>query len=249
MDIKKLVPDSDIRNWVGPFDDMEWYFSLGKEQAEKIIKELSVKPEHKILDLGCGCGRIAIHFLNYLNDQGKYIGIDNNKPMLSYCKDNIAVLKDNFQFHYIDVYNGAYAPEGKLMPEVVVLPIESESVDIVILWSVFTHMFLKDMDSYLKEIYRVLKKGGRVIASLNLYNEFIRNQIKLNKSYLDIKYSVDEYSYTLDLKIPEGGFAHKEDKVKECYWNNGFFIEKINYGIWPCKELTGEFHDYIIAKK
>ena len=68
MEIKKLIPDSEIRTWVGPFNDKEYYFNLGKEQAEKIIKWMSIKPDDKILDLGCGCGRIAIHFLNYFYD-------------------------------------------------------------------------------------------------------------------------------------------------------------------------------------
>lgn len=249
MEIKELIPELQIRNWVGPFDDKEWYFSLGKEQAEKIIQWLSIKSEHKILDLGCGCGRIAIHFLNYLSKQGKYFGIDNNMELLSYCSDNISKLKDNFQFQYIDVYNGAYAREGKLKAQEVILPMENESVDIVIMWSVFTHMNFRDINSYLKEIYRVLKKGGKFIASLNLYNEFISNQIKMDKAYLDIKYSIDEYSYSLDTEIPEWGFAHKEEKLKEAYWRNGFLINEIKYGIWPCKELTGEFHDCIIAQK
>jgi SAM-dependent methyltransferase len=249
MNIRKLVPDSDIRTWVGPFNDKEWYFNLGREQAEKIIKELSVKPHHKILDIGCGCGRIAIHFLDYLNKEGKYIGIDNSNPLLSYCTENISTINNNFQFHYIDVYNGAYAPVGKLSAREVIFPVEDNSVDSVIMWSVFTHMHLKDIDAYLKEIYRVLKKDGLFISSFNLYNKFTENRIKLDKSHLDIKYCIDEDSYSLDTEVPERGFAHSEEKVKEIYWNHGFLIKQINYGIWPCKEMTGEFHDYVIAQK
>jgi len=249
MEIKNLIPVPEIRNWVGPFNDKEWYFNLGKEQAEKIIQWLSIRPEHKILDLGCGCGRIAIHFLNYLSKQGKYIGIDNNKELLSYCVDNISILNDNFQFQYIDVYNGEYANEGKLKCQEVVFPVGNEAVDYVIMCSVFSHMYLDDIASYLKEIYRVLKRGGLFISSLNLYNEFTHNQIKMDKSHLDIKYSIGEDSYCLDTEEPERGFAHKEEKVKELYWKNGFLIREIKYGMWSSKDLTGEFHDYIIAQK
>lgn len=249
MEIKHLIPEPQIRNQFGPFDDKEYYFNLGREQAEKVIQYLNIKPEYKILDLGCGGGRIAIHFLNYLSEQGKYIGIDINKDFIGYCSNNITVLKDNFQFKFIDVYNGAYGREGKLKADEVIFPIESESMDVVILWSVFTHMNLADISSYLKEIYRVLKKGGRVIASLNLYNDFISKQIDMNKSQLDIKHAVDENSYTLYPEIPEWGFAHNEDKVKELYWESGFLIREIKYGIWCCKEQTGEFHDCIIVEK
>ncbi|GLC32559.1 class I SAM-dependent methyltransferase [Clostridium omnivorum] len=249
MNIKKLIPNSNIRNWVGPFNDDEYYYDLGKSQAEKIIQWLSVKPEHKILDIGCGCGRIAIHFLNYLNEEGSYIGIDSNKELLSYCKDNITVLRRNFQFQYVDVYNRAYSPQGKINTQDFVFPIEDESMDIVILWSVFTHMYLTDIDSYLKEIHRVLKKGGLVLASLNLNNSFTKQQIETKKSHLDIKYFIADGLFSLDTDTPESGFAHDEDKVKELYWKYGFLIKEIKYGIWSSKELTGEFHDTIIAQK
>jgi ubiquinone/menaquinone biosynthesis C-methylase UbiE len=249
MEVSQLIPETKIRNLFGPFDDKEYYFNLGKEQAEKITQWLSIKPEDKILDLGCGCGRIAIHFLNYLSEQGKYIGIDIDKDFISYCSNNISMLDDNFQFHFIDVYNGAYGREGKLKADEVILPVESESMDVVILWSLFTHMNLTDIESYLKEVYRVLKKGGRFIASLNLYNKFVENQMKMNKSQLDIKYRVDENSYTVFEEVPEWGFAHNEDKVKELCLESGFYIKEIKYGIWHCKELSGEFHDCIIGEK
>lgn len=249
MDIRKLIPALEIRNWTGPFDDEEYYFNLGREQAEEIIQWLCIKPEHKILDVGCGCGRIAIHFLNYLSKQGEYIGIDSNNKLLSYCGENISRLNSNFQFKFVDAYNGAYSREGKLNCSDIVFPVADESMDIVIMWSVFTHMHLTDADSYLKEVYRVLKKGGLFISSFNLHNKFIENQIKTNKSYLDIKYKINEDSYSLDKETPENGFAHKEERIKELYWKNGFFIKEIKYGIWSSKELTGEFHDCIIVQK
>lgn len=249
MEIKKLIPDTEIRNWTGPFDDKEYYFNLGKEQSEKIIKWLSIKPAQTILDIGCGCGRIAIHFLDYLNKQGQYIGIDSNKSLLSYCVKNISAINNNFQFKLIDAYNGVYSQDGKIKCQDIIFPIEDESVDIVIMWSVFTHMYLTDIDSYLKEIHRVLKKSGLFISSFNLYNKFIGNQIKMGKAYLDIKYRINEDSYSLDKDIPENGFAHNEEIVRELYWKNEFLIREIKYGSWSTKELIGEFHDCIIAQK
>ncbi len=248
MDIKKLIPDLNIRAWVGPFDE-ECYFSSGKEQTEKIKYLLSIKPDSQVLDLGCGCGRIAIHFLDYLSPQGKYLGIDNNTNLLSFCTGYIAPLNENFKFEYIDVYNGEYAPEGKLKCHEVVLPLENDSVDVVIMWSVFTHMYLYDIDPYLKEIHRVLKLGGRFISSFNLYNDFIENQIVMNKSHLDIRYKINDDSFSLNKEVPEQGFAHREDRVIECYTKNDLTIKQITYGVWSNKELLGEFHDYIIAQK
>jgi ubiquinone/menaquinone biosynthesis C-methylase UbiE len=45
------------------------------------------------------------------------------------------------------------------------LPISDKSVDRIILWSVFTHMFRADISHYLKEFSRVLRPGGFVFAT------------------------------------------------------------------------------------
>jgi SAM-dependent methyltransferase len=177
------------------------------------------------------------------------LGIDNSKPLVSYCMDNISTINDKFIFQHVDVYNGAYAPEGKQKPHEFIFPIEDESVDIVIMCSVFTHMHSNDIQAYIEEVHRVLKKGGLFISSLNLYNRFTCNQIEINKSHLDIKYRIDEGIYSLDTEIPERGFAHDEEMIKEFYWQSGFRIKEIKYAIWSSKDLTGEFHDYIIAQK
>ncbi|ADL50249.1 class I SAM-dependent methyltransferase [Clostridium cellulovorans] len=247
--LKRFIPDSDIRNWVGPFQDKDDYFNLGKSQAEEIINWLNIKPVDKILDLGCGCGRIAIHFLDYLNEEGKYIGIDNNKELLSYCSENISAVKENFYFQFLDVYNGAYAKEGKLKVQEIKLPIERSSIDSVILWSVFTHMYIDDINSYLKESNRVLKENGTIIVALNIINDFSKKQMEEGKAVLKMKYSVDDYSCTLDRDTPESGFGHSEDKIKELFWNNNFIIREIKYGSWCCGQIGGEFHDCIIAQK
>lgn len=45
----------------------------------------------------------------------------------------------------------------------------------------------------------------------------------INKAHLDIKYMINGDSYSLDMEVPERGFAHNEEK--EFYWKNGFFIK------------------------
>ncbi len=47
---------------------------IGKHQFDFLVKE-GLKPSMKLLDLGCGCLRGGVHFINYLNADN-YFGID-----------------------------------------------------------------------------------------------------------------------------------------------------------------------------
>jgi hypothetical protein len=70
-DIKNKVH----RNFVGG----HWE-KLGKLQLDFLI-EYGLKPNHKLLDLGCGCLRGGIYFLDYL-DAGNYFGLDINSSLI-----------------------------------------------------------------------------------------------------------------------------------------------------------------------
>ena len=41
-----------------------------------------LKPYHRILDIGCSVGRLAMPLRNYLNDKGSYVGLDVVPPVL-----------------------------------------------------------------------------------------------------------------------------------------------------------------------
>lgn len=53
---------------------------MGRLQLDFLIKQ-GLKPEHKLLDIGCGCLRGGLHFLKFL-DAGKYHGLDINKSLI-----------------------------------------------------------------------------------------------------------------------------------------------------------------------
>jgi SAM-dependent methyltransferase len=72
------------------------------------------------------------------------------------------------RFGHLDVANARYNPKGKIRGEEVAFPVASRSADAVLLASVFTHMDEDHIFRYLSEARRVLKVGGRVLASFFL---------------------------------------------------------------------------------
>lgn len=247
MELFDLVPDTEIRTWVGPFQDRRLYFEAGKHEAQRFIELSEMRSSHHVLDMGCGCGKVAIHFMDYLTT-GKYTGVDNCPELLQWCVDKIASLRSNFIFQFIDVYSADSHPAGKIMPSEMKLDIPDDSVDIVIANSLFTHMRIENVEPYLKEIYRVMKNGGKLLATYLLLNDETLRSISKGISLFDTKYNVGKFSKTKNEENPEEGIAHDEEKVMALYGTHGYTVTRIIHGGWG-RNIEEDCQDLIIAIK
>ena len=77
-----IPPDELIREHSGGID-RERFISMGDE----ILQHSLILPSHRILDLGCGCGKLARPLTMYLNSEGGYDGIDITKEVINWCKE------------------------------------------------------------------------------------------------------------------------------------------------------------------
>lgn len=248
LDLRKYIPDSDIKTWVGPFPDKEIYLRIGKNQAEKFIQLTGAKKNSRILDLGCGCGRLAIHFIELLDGIGTYIGIDASRELLDWCSSKISPDWPNFEFHRVNIYNGAYNDKGSMQPREFKIPFGDSSFDIIYAVSLFTHMRFDDMVYYLREIYRVLKKDGKFLSTYLLLNDGSLQAISKKESHFNLIYQVGEHSRTFSEKCPEEGIGHDEHELMRTYDEIGLRASLIEYGSWP-RKYTEDLHDVVIATK
>ena len=136
------------------------------------IKE-GLRENMSLFDFGCGSGRLALA-LKKNNFKCNYSGQDIVPELINYLK-----LK-------VPNANVICAKERKiLMPD--------ESQDIVVNFSVFTHLLLEEIFIYMKDIFRVLKPGGSHIFS---YHEFDLNPFpeEPKKVYIRNKCHISEKS-------------------------------------------------------
>ena len=126
-----------------------------------------LKASDRVLDIGCGPGRLAVPLTRYLDDAGSYDGLDIIPESIDWCRENISKRDERFRFHLADIRNSAYNESGAdSCVELSFFPSTDETFDFVFLASVFTHMLPEGVEHYLSEIARVLKPGGTLFDHL-----------------------------------------------------------------------------------
>ena len=100
-----------------------------------------LKPEDKVLDIGCGIGK----FLDRAKDKVKEVaGLELNEKAISICKAN-----------GLTVYNELIGEHEKY---------RHEYYDVVCLFQVLEHIY--DVREFLEHALKVLKKGGKLVIGV-----------------------------------------------------------------------------------
>lgn len=100
---------------------------------------------NKILDFGCGCGRVIRHF--HAVTRSQLHGTDYNREAIDWCRRKLGF--------------GQFEVNGLVPP----LPYMKEEFDLVYALSVFTHLPESLQVAWMSELCRVLKPGGHLLMT------------------------------------------------------------------------------------
>jgi SAM-dependent methyltransferase len=137
-----------------------FFFLSAVLEATRFSARLGYTKSSRIVDIGCGLGRLATGLLAEFGDV-PYLGIDANEDFVRWCRENIERYHPRFQFVHLDMANELYNPAGTLDGSELRLPVDDASADIVYLWGVFTNMVPEHVEAYIGEIGRILRSQGR----------------------------------------------------------------------------------------
>jgi len=157
MQKKSIVPKTDYSKIAECYDRVR---SEPGTLLPHIIKYGDIKPNSKVLDIGCGTGR----FLTYLSHMTKCLlfGLEPSHEMLA------RALREAFP-------KGSSRRIAWIRGDGQRLPFSNEVFDCVYMTSVLHHIERKELA--LQEIYRVLRKGGRCVILTHSHSQIKRNAL------------------------------------------------------------------------
>ena len=239
-----MIPPESM-NFVGKGD----FEKIGREFKQYFIDLANIQPSDRILDVGCGIGRMAVPLTDYLSPEGEYWGFDIVQMGIRWCQRRISPKFPNFHFLHSDIKNKQYNRKGKTPADQFRFPFDDGAFDFVFLTSVFTHMLPADMEHYLSEIARVLKQGGRCLITFFLLNDESKKLLLAGRSSLDFKHEI-QGCLAANAQNPEAAIAYEEDQVQRLFANYKLKIAPpIHYGSWCERDRSLSYQDIIVAVK
>ena len=227
----------------------------GREYVAFMWDLCGLQPDEDVLEVGSGAGRLAIPLTEYLTS-GTYEGFDVHRARVEWCQREITSRYPNFRFQIVDVFNKTYNLPGRTPPGEFTFPYEDESFDFVFVVSVFTHMLPEGVARYIAEIARVLRRGGRCLASFLLLNDEVIRRIESqpersdpSSNSVDAALGHDFGNYRVsNPATPEAVIALDEQFVLDLYRDNGLEVTDVRHGSWSRREpsITGG-QDVILA--
>lgn len=227
---------------------LDGFLKSGDVFMSSFVQILHPEPSIRVLDIGSGIGRHTLPLTKMIDSHGRYDGIEIVIAGVKWCRKHISNRFPNFRFQHVDIYNGAYNPRGKILPEEFVFPFEDNSFDVVMALSVFTHMTPDSVKNYLKESYRVLKPGGKAYFTYFLINDDSNKRLRNKNNTQPFEQTLDGY-WTTNHQIPEAAIAYDEDVIRRFYSDSNLKINKIYYGSWCGRKKFTDYQDIVLASK
>jgi len=215
------MPPRRIRRGISPL----WsdFKGTGRDQVEFLVELCGLRPSHRVLDIGCGVGRLALPLSQYLNSEGAYEGFDILDYMINWCRKNISSRHANFHFETAAVASTTGSSSPGQSAEGYRFPYEDDSFDLAYAGSLFTHLTAGGTENYLAEAVRTLRPGGVLVATFNLYNS--ESQALIPGRRLAEIWPNDYGTYRIKEKdSPESNVAFDEAYLRKVYQRVGLTI-------------------------
>lgn len=216
-----------VGNWI--LGNQSLFLQDGKRQWQRLCDHGLAGPETALLDLGCGCGRLAFAMAPpgaaAPAFEGQYTGVDIDAEMLAWCRQTFPGA--HFRFLRMEMPSQAYRSDGHAAAEQPALKVGDASQDLVHGNSLFTHLLEPELRYYLREAARTLRPGGHLWATV-----FSLDHVRTRPSYGDrwtFRHRAGP-AWVENEACPEAAVAYEEEFLRHVCEASGFKNVSVNPG-------------------
>lgn len=170
------------------------------------LNYLNLKQGERVLDLGCGAGHETLQAAALVGNEGEVVGLDLTPEMLDAARRN--------------AYEKGVGNTRFVNNSIEDLPFKDNSFDIVMSNCVINHA--SDKNQVFREIFRVLKSGGRFVVADAVSKEELPDYIKNDPDQWAACFggAITEENYLQCIR--DAGFTNSNILNRREYLKNGY---------------------------
>lgn len=172
-----LIREGGVHPTLGPKLRGEPFGVNGLPTFQKFVR-LGVRPDHTVVDYGCGTLRIGVHLIRYL-EPGRYWGFDIHEGILDIGRGLVG--KD-----LID----SKKPNLRLIGPDTIAQAAAAAPDFVFSVGVLLHVHPTDLGEYFGNIRKLLEAGGRGLVTARVAEKTVHYW---ERSWAYAREELDEY--------------------------------------------------------
>ena len=219
--------------------------AVGEEMKGLLVRIGGLRPDERVLDIGCGAGRVALPLTRTLDASATYDGFDIVKGGIDWCRRHITPQHPNFRFVHVGVRSSEYRDRGA-DASTFRFPFPDHSFDLAFATSLFTHLTFDETRQYLRESHRVLAPGGRLFATFFLLDEVAKNALPSREQRFRFPFA-DGPTRLADRDNPAVGVAIDQIALLDAIREAGFVGHEIHCGQWSGRPGGVTFQDVVVC--
>jgi len=199
-----------------------------------------------VLDIGCGYGRLA-YALRRAGFRGQYVGLDILPLQINWLRDNFQ--GPNYSFVHMDIVNDRYNPNGKLTMAELALPALETPPTLVLMLSVFTHLYKEDVLHFLSSVAKVTDSRTLFYSTWFLLNDHQREMEQAGASPYPMTHALPPESRYFNAEDPLHAIGHDEAAVRAWGRDAGFWPAEVRYGSWCGRTNPDAYQDVLFWRR
>lgn len=227
-------------------NDADHFRDVMFSMFSELVGRFGLDNRSRVLDIGCGCGRLAIPFSYYL-DSGRYYGVDVWDAGIEWCRKHLLGDRKHVEFQCLGSNNNYYFGQydASVRNDYRMPRIADKSIDLVFAISVFTHLVERDVRSYLSEITRVLDEQGAAYISAFVIDEYFTEFVEKTGKHKSVKRYKPGAFYAYRGQDFFAGYT--ERKWRKMFKRHGLKVVSYEVGSWAAKPGARTFQDIFVV--
>ncbi|MUL47843.1 class I SAM-dependent methyltransferase [Mycobacterium sp. CBMA293] len=255
--LNMIPPPAEREGGLGTTAYSEWCYTVGFLQS-LIFQTLPEERPLRVLDIGCGSGRLYLATRPYLQPDDTYTGLDVGKSLIDICRARYT--DPNVTFVHLDASNPYYTTHhgDKKLP----WPFKDDAFNFMTALSVWTHLSEEDFTFYLKELGRTLAPGGKALVSFfvmdDSYEETLPGRTDAQSVYYpqpasmwifdQSAYGSKNFFHPRWAEVPEAAIGVTKAAFDDAVVDAGLKVARYFPGCW--KERRGLFfQDFVVFER